>query len=267
MLILPIVNKNRIMNVQLRLKNAKKIRTNVKYDDAGEADIIVNSEKFSESAFYNTKSENAPVEFVRSKSINYPRNYLITTKERSNKPLYDLYEVGQPLSKVNDGLDILYSKALTDMRQEVPGNRRGRYVSFKDLGIDEEFTEEKISTLQRIVKEERDQSKWPKLFLEADVMSLKDTIDFINMFDAKIIKDTTIPEDSLDDVLKGLEVINTRDSRNLRKYYKNALDNQDTYAKLSYVNHLIYNEPFIIKTKNSKNKQLVKSKESDYNVN
>ena len=87
----------------------------------------------------------------------------------------------------------------------------------------------------------------------------------MNTFDAKIIAETTIPEDSLSDVLKALEVINTRDSRNLRKYYNTALDNQEIYSKLSYINKLVFNRPFLIKTKNEYNKQFVKTKnESEY---
>jgi len=257
MLILPIVNRNRIMSVQITIRNAEKIRSDVRFDDADESEIIVNREKFSESSF-NTKDKTAPIDFVRSRSLLYPRNFLITTKERDNSKYYDLYEVGQPLRKVNDGLDELYSKAITDMRMEVPGHNRGRYISFKELGLDKDLTEEKIGKIQRIVKEE-DRSNWPRLFEEAEVSSIIDTINFINTFDAKVISDTTIPEDSLNSVLKALEIINTRDSRNLRKFYNTALDNKEIYAKLSYINKIVYNRPFLIKTKNERNKQLIKS--------
>ena len=267
MLILPIVNRNRVMSVQIKIKNAEKIRTEVRFDDADESEIIVNTEKYSESSFYNNKDKTAPIDFIRSRSLLYPRNYLITTKERDNSKFYDLYEVSQPHRKVNDGLDELYSKAITDMRKEVPGHNRGRYISFKELGIDKDLTEEKIGIIQRIVKEEQDKSKWPKLFEEAKVSSIIDTINFINTFDAKVIADTTIPEDSLNDVLKSLEVINTRDSRNLRKFYNTALDNRDIYAKLSYINKLVYNKPFLIKTKNEKYKQLIKLKNESEHKN
>lgn len=264
MLILPIVNKNRVMSVQIKIKNAEKIRTEVRYDDCDESDIIVNTEKYSDSIFINSDEKTAPIDFVRSKSLLYPRNYLITTKERDNSKFYDLYEVSQPLKKVNDGLDELYSKALTDMRKEVPGHNRGRYISLKELGIDKDLTEDNITSIQRIVKEEK-QSEWPKLFEEEGLAPIIDTIEFINTFDAKIISDTTIPENSLNDVLKALEIINTRDSRNLRKFYNTALDNQEIYAKLSYINKIVNNKPFLIKTKNEKNKQYIKMKnESEY---
>ena len=51
MVILPIVHKNHILNVEIRLKNVEKVRSGVKYDDALESDIIINSNKFSESSF------------------------------------------------------------------------------------------------------------------------------------------------------------------------------------------------------------------------
>ena len=78
MLILPIVNKKRVMNVEIRLKDAFKIRKNVCYDDAKESDIIVNREKFSESSYNNSRDINAPINFIRSKSILYPRRFLVT---------------------------------------------------------------------------------------------------------------------------------------------------------------------------------------------
>lgn len=96
MLVLPIVNKRRVMNVQIRLKNAEKIRKGVAYDDAVESEIIVNREKFSESSYSTSKDENAPIDFIRSKSILYPRNFLVTTKEENDSNLYDVYEVSQP---------------------------------------------------------------------------------------------------------------------------------------------------------------------------
>lgn len=265
MLILPIVNKNRVMNVHIKIKSAEKIRTGVSFSDAKESEIIVNREKFSDSIFSNSKEISAPIEFVRSKSILYPRNYLITTKQEPSSTLYDVYEVAQPPKKVNDSLDKLYSCALTDMRKEVPGNKRGRYVSFAKLGLEDHLTDEKIAKLQKIVKENASE-EWPKLFQKEGIADLKETLDFIDTFECTVISDTTIPEDSLQDVLKSLEVINTRDSRNLKNYYNTAQSNRDIYSKISYINQIIYKKPLsLIKSSKEKQKQLVKVKEeSEY---
>ena len=75
MLVLPIVNKGRVMNAEIRLKKASKIRKSVCYEDAKPSDIIVNREKFSESIFGKSKDVNAPIDFIRSKSLLYPRRF------------------------------------------------------------------------------------------------------------------------------------------------------------------------------------------------
>lgn len=249
------------MNVHIKIKSANKIRTGVCFSDAKESEIIVNREKFSDSIFSESREISAPIEFVRSKSLLYPRKYLVTTKTESSSDLYDVYEVAQPPRKVNDSLDKLYSCALTDMRKEIPGSKKGRYISLKKLGVDEPLTDEKIAKLQRIVKE-NDTEEWPKLFQQEGIADLKETLDFIKNFECTVISDTTIPEESLQDVLKSLEVINTKDSRNLRNYYNKALTNKEVYSKISYINKIIYNEPLtLIKSSNEKQKQLIKVKD------
>lgn len=267
MLILPIVNKKRVMNVEIKLRNAEKIKQGVCYDDANESEIIVNREKFSDSTFKNSKEENAPTDFIRSKSILHPRDFLVTTKSENDSNLYDIYRVAQPPKKVNESLDKLYGKAITDLRKEIPhAKRRGRYISFEKLGIGATLNDEKIARLQRIVKEERDTTRWPSRFKEAGIADLSDTVDFINNFECTLISDDVIPESSLQDTLKALEVINTKDYRNLKNYYKMAKDNKEIYTKLSYISKIIYDRPLtIIKSNNQIQKLLVKKKdEYDY---
>ena len=76
MLVLPIINKNRVMNVEVKLKNASKVRTGVCYDDADESEIIVSQANFSESSFSSSRDVSAPVDFIRSRSI-YIRGILL----------------------------------------------------------------------------------------------------------------------------------------------------------------------------------------------
>ena len=195
--------------------------------------------------------------------MHYPRNYLITTRGERDSNLYDVYEVAPPPRKVSDGLDNLYGRVLTDMRKEIPGTNTGRYISFEKVGLGKSITDEKIMKLQRIVKEERDTSKWPVLFEQAGIADLTDTVNFIRNFDCTVVTDTTIPEDSLNDTLKALEVIHTRDSKNLRNYYNMALENRDIYAKLSYINQIVYNQPLNL-IQSNRQKQLVKHKDVTY---
>lgn len=260
MLILPIVNKNRILNVRITLKNAEKVRRKVSFSDAKESEIIVNGKKLSESIYNDSKDYMAALNFIRYNTMHYPRNYLVTTRQERDSNYYDVYEVAPPPRKVNDGLDNLYGRVLTDMRKEIPGTNNGKYLDFEKVGLGKNLTDEKIMTLQRIVKEERDTRKWPELFAREGIADLSETVDFIRNFDCVVVADTTIPEDSLNDTLKALEVVKTRDSKNLRNYYNMALKNRDIYAKLSYINQIIYNQPLnLIQSK--RQKQLVKQKE------
>lgn len=260
MLILPIVNRNRILNVEVRLKAADKIRTGVKFSDASESEVIVNGKRLSESSYRNDRSDAAALEFIRTNSLRYRRNYLITTRQEANSSAYDVYEVEQPPKKVNDALDSLYVSAITDMRKEIPGNKRGRYLSLDKLGIGDSLTDEKIQTLQDIVRTVRDTSEWPGLFEKAGVADLVDTVEFVKHFDCTVVEDTTIPEDTLQGMVDSLRKLNTRESRNLASYYNMALSNRDIYAKLSTVNKIIYDKPLtLIQSKRQKQKQLVKS--------
>ncbi len=266
MLILPIANNKRVMSIKVSLSNAEKIKENVHFEDADESDIIVNREKFSDSSFRLSKEANAPIDFVRSRSILHPRSYLITTKERSDSDKYDVYAVGKPPYKVNDSLDSLYSAALTDMRKEIPGKNKGKYISFKKLGIGKDLDSEKIAEVQRIVKN-YSKEEWPRLFEERGIAHIGETINFINNFDYTIISDTVIPEDSLQEVINGLKIIKTRDFKNLNNYYDMANSNAEIFTRLSYLNELINERPLaIVDTKLNRNKQKVKSLDEEKKV-
>ena len=259
MLILPIVNRNRVLNVEVKLKNSEKIRTNVYLEDTKESEVIVNGKKFTDSS-YNSGSndEYGVVDFIRNASIRNKGDYFITTRENSSSKLYDVYEVAHPYKKVHPSLDNLYASVVMDMRKEIPDIKRGRYLSLEKIGLDKHLTDEKIQRLQQIVKEEKDQSRWPVLFKEAGIMDLCETLDFINMFDCTVISDTSLPEDVLESTIKALEPLSTKDYRNLSNYYKMAKENKNIYSKLSIINKAIYNKPYtLIQNKTKKQKQLV----------
>lgn len=267
MLILPISNRGRVLNVAMILRNAHKIKTDVFSSDIKESEIIVNREKFSNSIFKDSREENAPTDFIRAKSILYPRSFLVTTKQRINSKNYDVYEVKQPPRKVNDYLDRLYGKAITDLRKEIPGvKNRGRYVSLEEIGINEYLTDEKIAKLQRIVKEEKDQTRWPELFEKEGIADITNTLDFITNFECTVVSDTTIPEDSIQNTLKALEIIKTRDYKNLNKYYLMAQKNAEIYKKISYINKIMYDKPLTL-IQSEHQKQLIKKQNEVYNSN
>lgn len=265
MLILPIVNKNRILNVHVQLKGAEKIRSSIKFDDSNESEVIVNGKKLSESIYSDTRVRNSTINFIRSNSILYPRNFLVTTRLVADSDVYDVYEVVQPPKKINDALDQLYDAVITDIRKEIPGIKRGRYLSFETVGLGEILTDEKISMLERIVNDVKDSSQWPELFEKAGVADLPRILSFMNNFDCMVVSDTTIKEEDLENMINCLEPLHTRESRNLISYYKTALANKDIYSKLSQINKIIYGRPLsLIQSKSQRQKQLVKTGEVDY---
>jgi hypothetical protein len=264
MLILPIVNKNRILNVEIKLRNVKKIEPNVFYKYDNESEIIVNREKFSNSIFRDSREENAPTDFIRAKSILYPRNFLVTTKTNTESKSYNIYEVEQPPRKVNECLDKLYGKAITDLRKEIPGIRnRGRYVSFEKLGMKDYLTDEKIDKLQSVIREEQDQSKWPEIFEKEGIADIGNTLEFINNFECTVVSDTTIPETSMQDVLKSLSIVNTPNFRQINKYYLMAQENAKIYRKISKINKIMYDKPLTL-IQSERQKQLVKKPNEVY---
>ena len=216
MLVFPIVNKRKVVNVELKIRGASKIREDVCYSDIGPGDIMSNRIKFSESSFKKSGNDNAPLEFVLYSSLNRKRrSFLVTTEKRTDSNTYDVYEVPQPPEVVNNkntnGFEKLFSKKIIDMQKEIPGSsKRGRYVSFEDLGEKGKLSDEQIAKLQRIVKE-HPKSECPRLLEEADIMELVNAIEFLKCFECTVISDSTIPEESLQDTLKAMSAINTRD--------------------------------------------------------
>lgn len=260
MLILPIVNRNRILNVEVKLKTADKIRTGVKFSDAGESDVIVNGQRLSNSSYKDENSDKAALDFIRTNSLRYKRNYLITTREVDSTSLYDVYEVEQPPRKVNDALDNLYVSAITDMRKEIPGNKRGRYLSLEKLGIGDILTDEKIETLSTVVRNASNSLELGTLLDKAGVSDLVETVEFLKLFDCTVVEDTTVAEETLQGMVESLRKLNTRESRNLASYYNMALRNRDIYSKLSTINKMVYDKPLtLIQSKRQKQKQLVKA--------
>lgn len=260
MLILPIVNRNRILNVEVKLKNAIKIRTGVRFSDAAESEVLVNGIRLSESSFGKVRDDKAVLEFIRTNSLRYKRNYLITTREESDSLAYDVYEVEQPPKKVCEALDDLYVSVITDMRKEIPKNKRGRYLSFEKLGFGDALADEKIQTLEEVTKKTSDSKEIATLAEEAGVGDLVSMLDFLKIFDCTVVEETTISEENLQTVVESLRKLNTRDSRNLVNYYNMALSNRDIYSKLSTVNKLVYDKPLtLIQSKKQKQKQFVKS--------
>ena len=244
MLVLPIVNRGRIMNVRVSLKDAKKIHNSVILEGTKESDVIVNQQPFSESSYLHDREDSSVVNFIRNTSLISHNDFFVTTREEAESNRYDVYQVKQPPKFINPALDTLYANAITDMRKEIPNSLRGRYLSLEKIGLGDSLSEEKLSRLQQIIKTERNSSRWPQLFEQAGIADIPRTLEFLNHFDCTIISDTTIPEDAIQTAVAAMEPLNTQDYRNLKKYYQMAQSNQEIYSRLALAYHSIYQQPY-----------------------
>ena len=244
MLVLPIVNRGRIMNVRVSLKDAKKIHNSVILEGTKESDVIVNQQPFSESSYLHDREDSSVVNFIRNTSLISHNDFFVTTREEAESNRYDVYQVKQPPKFINPALDTLYANAITDMRKEIPNSVRGRYLSLEKIGLGDSLSEEKLSRLQQIIKTERNSSRWPQLFEQAGIADIPRTLEFLNHFDCTIISDTTIPEDAIQTAVVAMEPLNTQDYRNLKKYYQMAQSNQEIYSRLALAYHSIYQQSY-----------------------
>lgn len=244
MIILPIINKGRIMFAEVTLKDAQKIHSGVVFEGMQESDVIVNQQPYSESSYLHDKEDSSVVSFIRNSSLISQKDFMVTTREERESSKYDVYQVKQPPKFVNKALDNLYASVITDMRKELPGTKKGRYISLDKLGLDDELSDEKIQTLKNVVRSERNSGLWPRLFAQAGIDDIPKTLEFLEHFDCTIIPDSTIAEDELQSVLSSLEPLNSQDYHNLGKTYRMAKENQSVYSKLAVVYHEIYQQPY-----------------------
>ncbi len=256
MLILPILNKDKVFNAELKL-NIATLENNgtLLFEDVGESDVMVNSKKLSESKL----DKNNVVEFIRYNSINYPRDFFVNTRNKQfNKKKFDeignriksdntfsTYRVRPIPSRVNIYLDRLLNCIFIDMMNTVPNkDNNGRYVSLKRLGFDEFLTDEKISRLKSIISSVNDPSKLPALFKNAGVADLVDLVSFFDIFEATVVPKSSVKEEDLVKMLNRFEKIHSRDFKSLNNYYNIAKENSEIYAKINIVSRLLYDKPF-----------------------
>ena len=257
MVIMPILNTNknnvtRIYNVEVKLRNATMVRESVQLKNMLESDIMIGGLSFNESIYNEKKKEdNAMVNFIRNTNLRCHKD--------SDK--YDLYSIEIPPKKVTSGLDNLLGRLLLDIQKRIPGMKKGRYISLRRLGVEEHITNEKLEKLQYIVKNCKDKSRWKYLFFTNGISNLKDTLDFLNLFEFTIIDEATMKEEKFKEMLSIFSYTNGKDYKNLKNYYAIAKENQEVYQLLTYMNRLIYDKPLNLITSKKKSKILVKANE------
>ena len=126
------------------------------------------------------------------------------------------------------------------------------------------MTDEKIARLQQIVQEEKDRSRWPRLFEQAGIADIPYMLEFLNHFDCTVISNTTLPEATLQSILALLEPTQISVYKEASKYYKIAKSNEKIYDKLKVAYHSIYQGPYRLIMSEKQKKQEVSSLEKGW---
>ncbi|MCI8347787.1 MAG: hypothetical protein HFJ12_07620 [Bacilli bacterium] len=266
MLVLPILNTNKdgvsiLFLVEVTYPKAIRVKEGVSVKGLEESDVILNGASFNRS-IYNTRGiePNVITNFLRN--FNYKANkkeFLVTTRQYADSDLYHLYSVPIPPRKIAAGLDNLYGSVILDLKKEIPGIKKGRYISLKKLGVDRHITQEKLEKLQYLSETELDKNKRKDIFQLNGVSDLEKTIDFMRLFDFTIIGEATLTEEQLTSMITKLQYVNTRDYRNLSRLYEIAKENREVYSKLTRISKIINKKPLHLIKSSKKPRVLVKT--------
>ena len=148
MLVLPIINRNRILNVEVNLKNAVKVSDEFYTKDIRPSDIVVNGNSYYEYLnlkHLTTSTTSSVMEFVRLSSKSGTKSILVSTKTDDNNK-YDVYRITKITDKISDGFDSLIGTLILDLKNRTP-NQKNRYLDLKKLQVFDiisEYSLEKI---------------------------------------------------------------------------------------------------------------------------
>ena len=245
MLIIPIINNNKIKQVKIEFLKSYKTHERVNYKNIDTSDVILGSNSFKKSS-YNTKNQSTSdiVDFIRTSSIHTPTNFLVSTKFYNNEHTYDLYQLELPPKKITIGLDNLYSSIILDLKNCMPDVVKGKYIDLEKIGITKHITDEKLELLQFIASNLKynDGSNYQKILKENDLDDLIETLKFIELFYCEIIPNTSIDLDTYKKVLEQMNKVNTKEAKDLTNFYNIAKNNEKAYYRLSKLYNIVYNE-------------------------
>lgn len=245
MLVIPIINEGRILNVSIKPRSAKKIETTNTFLGSNPSNIIINKKHFSESSYYTQKIEpSVIVDFINNNNMYADsKTFYVTTKTQSTSNQYDVYEVDIPEIRINKNLDNLFGDCIIDLCNENLDSTKGRNISLEKFGISDHITEERLEKLKYLANNLSSLNA-SKYIADNNLQDLIDTIEFLNLFDCTVIPKSSISTEKIESMLASLEKTSTKLYRELKKYYEIAQSNAIVYSKLAKLYHIVYNRPY-----------------------
>lgn len=241
MIVLPIVNRGRILNVEVTLKDVSKVGSKTSGLNINSSDIMIHNKKYNDS-FYNKNvaTSKTVMSFLRENGKIGKSNVLVTTKA-DDKGLFDIYDIKYPREKVSDGFDNLIGTLLLDLKNE-SNNQKGRYLDLYKLGVFDLITDERLTHLEYL-SQNMENINISKYIEEHDLRGLFKLIQAMDMFEFTVISKSSITEEEFNSFTNFLEPTNSKDYNSLLNYYDLAKNNKNEYSKLSYIYKIINNKP------------------------
>lgn len=241
MIVLPILNRGRVLNVKVELKNVNKIAKGINTFNIASSDIVINNNRYSES--FHSKDIatcKSVMNFIRSNSKASRSSILVSTKadEFGN---YDIYEIKLSDEKVSDGIDNLIGTLILDLKNE-KSNQKGRYLDLFKLGVFDLITEDKLNSLE-YAKDNMERLNISKYIDDNNLRSLFKLVNCMDDFNFTVIKKSVMKEENFLELINFLEPTNSKDYNSLINYYDLAKSNQNEYSKLSYLYKTVNNKP------------------------
>lgn len=244
MLVIPIENEGRILNVSIKLSNIKKIENTNSFLNSGPSNIIINKKIFSESIYYAQKIEpSVIVDFIYNNNMHTnAKDFYVTTKPESTSDEYGVYEVMIPKIRIGKAFDNLFGACIIDLCNENLDSIKGRNISLEKYGISNHITEERLDKLKYLANN-LDNLNAKKYIEENNLQDLIDTIEFLSLFNCTVIPKTAINCQKIESMIIALEKTSTNMYKELKKYYNIAKSNAKVYSKIAKLYHIIYNKP------------------------
>jgi hypothetical protein len=246
MLVLPIINRNRILNVEVNLKNAVKVSDEFYTKDIRPSDIVVNGNSYYEYLnlkHLTTSTTSSVMEFVRLSSKSGTKSILVSTKTDDNNK-YDVYRITKITDKISDGFDSLIGTLILDLKNRTP-SQKNRYLDLKKLQVFDIISESSLEKIE-YASANLERLNISKYISDNNLGKLFRLIKDFDQFDFTIINKSIISLADFERILEFLEPVNSKDYINLKHYYDIARNNQREYSKLSYLYKTVSNKPLDI---------------------
>ena len=189
MIILPICNRERILNVEVELKKARKVARKVNDFNVKPCDVMVNGYRYSESHFSkDIATPKSIMNFIRTNSKTGRSSILISTKEEDG--VYDIYELEGVNDKVSDGVDNLIGTLILALKNE-SSTQKGRYLDLSKIELFDEITLDRVRELEFLSKN-MDKLNISKYIEEHDLRCLFRLLQSMDEFSFTIIKNSLI---------------------------------------------------------------------------